>query len=62
MLNMYKSQLVQAMVQVLRHKWSLGGFWAPNVIKLAILMEKLDGQLAWVNWASLDVLLNIKKE
>ena len=30
MLNLCKSQLVQAMAQVLGHLWTSGGFWAPN--------------------------------
>ena len=38
MLNLHKSQLVQAAVQVLGHLWTLGGFWAPNVTKLAALI------------------------
>ena len=62
MLNLHKSQLVQAMSQVLRHLWTLGSFWAPNITKLTALMEKLDGELARFNWASLFGLLNFYRE
>ena len=62
MLNLHKSQLVQAMVQVLGHLWTLGGFWAPNVTKLASLKEKINGELAWFNWVSLYGLLNFYRE
>ena len=62
MLNLYKSQLVQAAVQVLGHLWTLGGFWAPNITKLTALMEKTDGELAQFNWASLYGLLNFYRE
>ena len=58
MLNLGKSQLVQAMVQVLGHLWTLGGFWAPNITKLTTLIEKSNGELAWFNWASLYSLLS----
>ena len=37
-------------------------FWAPNVTKLAALMEKMDGELARFNWASLYGLLNFYRE
>ena len=62
MLNLHKSQLVQAAAQVLRHLWTLGGFWAPNITKLTALMEKTDGELAQFNWASLYGLLNFYRE
>ena len=62
MLNLHKSQLVQATVQVLGHLWTSGSFWAPNVTKLAALMEKTDGELAWFNRASLYGLLNFYRE
>ena len=62
MLNLRKSQLVQAAVQVLGHLWTSGGFWAPNVTKLATLIEKMDGELAWANRASLYGLLNFYRE
>ena len=62
MLNLHKSQLVQAAAQVLGHLWTSGGFWAPNVTKLAALMEKMDGELARFNWASLYGLLNFYRE
>ena len=62
MLNLHKSQLVQATAQVLGHLWTLGGFWAPNVTKLAALIEKTDGELAWFNRASLYGLLNFYRE
>ena len=62
MLNLHKSQLVQAVVQVLWHLWTSGGFWAPNITKLTALIEKLDGELAWFNWASLYGLLNFYRE
>ena len=62
MLNLHKSQLVQAVAQVLGHLWTLGGFWAPNITKLTALMEKSDGELAQFNWASLYGLLNFYRE
>ena len=62
MLNMHKSQLVQARVQVFGHLWMLGSFWVPNITKLAALLEKTDGELAWFNWASLHRLLNFYRE
>ena len=62
MLNLCKSQLVQAAVQVLGHLWTSGGFWAPNVTKLAALIEKTDGELARFNRASLYGLLNFYRE
>ena len=62
MLNLQKSQLVQAAVQVLGHLWTSGGFWVPNVTKLAALIEKMDGELAWANRASLYGLLNFYRE
>ena len=62
MLNLHKSQLVQAMAQVLRHLWTLGGFWEPNITKLTALLEKLDGELAQVNQVSLHGLLNFYRE
>ena len=57
-----KSQLVQVAAQVLGHLWTLGGFWAPNVTKLTTLIEKMDGELAWANRASLYGLLNFYRE
>ena len=62
MLDLCKSQLVQAAAQVLGHLWTSGGFWVPNVTKLAALIEKMDGELAWVNRASLYGLLNFYRE
>ena len=62
MLNLRKSQLVQAAAQVLGYLWTSGGFWAPNVTKLAALIEKTDGKLAWANRASLYGLLNFYRE
>ena len=62
MLNLHKSQLLQAAVQVLGHLWTSGGFWAPNVTKLAALIEKMDGELARANRASLYGLLNFYRE
>ena len=62
MLNLQKSQLVQAAAQVLGHLWTSGGFWAPNVTKLATLIEKTDGELARANRASLYGLLNFYRE
>ena len=62
MLDLHKNQLVQAAVQVLGHLWTLGGFWVPNITKLTTLMEKLDGELAQFNWASLYGLLNFYRE
>ena len=62
MLNLRKSQLVQAVAQVLGHLWTSGGFWVPNVTKLATLIEKTDGELAWANRASFHGLLNFYRE
>ena len=62
MLNLRKSQLVQAAAQVLGHLWTLGGFWVPNVTKLAALMEKTDSELARANRASLYGLLSFYRE
>ena len=62
MLNLCKSQLVQAIAQVLRHLWTLGGFWAPNATKLTALIEKSDSELTQFNWASLYGLLNFYRE
>ena len=62
MLNLHRSQLVQAAAQVLGHLWTLGGFWVPNITKLAALIEKTDGELAWFNQASLYGLLNFYRE
>ena len=62
MLNLHKNQLVQAAAQVLGHLWTSGSFWAPNVTKLAALIEKMDGELARFNWASLYGLLNFYRE
>ena len=62
MLNLHKSQLVQATAQVLRHLCTSGSFWVPNITKLTALMEKLDGELPQFNWASLYGLLNFYRE
>ena len=62
MLNLCKSQLVQAAVQVLRHLWTSGSFWVPKLTKLATLIEKMDGELARFNRASLYGLLNFYRE
>ena len=62
MLNLHKNQLVQATAQVLRHLWTLGGFWVPNIFKLTALIDKSDGELAHFNWASLYGLLNFYRE
>ena len=62
MLILCKSQLVQAVVQVLRHLWTLGGLLVPNITKLAALLEKMDGELVQFNRASLYGLLNFYRE
>ena len=62
MLNLHKSQLVQAMAQLLGHLWTSSGFWAPNVTKLTTLLEKSDGKLAQVKQVSLYRLLNFYRE
>ena len=62
MLNLHKSQLVQATAQVPGHFWTSGGFWVPNITKLTDLIDKLNGELAWFNWASLYGLLNFYRE
>ena len=61
-LYLHKIQMVQAAAQVLRHLWTLCGFWGPNITKLTASMEKLNGELAWVNLASLYGLLNFYRE
>ena len=62
MLNLHKSQLVQVVAQVLGHLWTSGSFWAPNITKLAALIEKTDGELSQFNRASLYGLLNFYRE
>ena len=62
MLNLHKSQLVQAAAQVLGHLWTSGGFWAPNITKLTALMDKTEGELGWFNQASLYGLLSFYRE
>ena len=62
MLDLHRTQLVQAAVQVFGHPWTLDGFWAPNITKLIALMEKADSELAWVYWAYLYHLLNSCRE
>ena len=49
-------------MQVLGHLWTSGGFWVPNITKLATLIEKMDGELARANRASLYGLLNFYRE
>ena len=58
----FTSQLVQAAVQLLGHLWTSGGFWAPNVTKPSTLMEKSNGNLAWINWVPLYRLLSFYGE
>ena len=62
MLDLFKSQLVQATAQVCRHLWTSGSFWALYTTKLTALMEKSDGELARFNLASLYGLLNFYRE
>ena len=62
MLYLHKSQLVQAAVQVFRNLWTSGSFSVPHTTKLTALIEKLDGELAQFNWASLYGLLNFYRE
>ena len=62
MLNLYKIQVFQALVQVLGYLWTLGSFWAPNVTKLTSLLEKLNRRLAQFNWGSLYGLLSFYRE
>ena len=50
------------MAQVFGHLWTLGSFWVPNITKLTTLIEKSDGELAQINWASLYGLLNFYRE
>ena len=49
-------------MQVLGHLWTSGSFWAPNITKLTSLIEKLDGELAQLNRASLYRLLKFYRE
>ena len=63
MLNLHKSQLVQAAV----HRFSgifgpRAAFGHPTSPSSPSLMEKTDGKLAWFNWASLYGLLNFYRE
>ena len=44
MLNLNKSQLVQAAAQVLGHLWTSGRFWTSNVTKLTTLIEMSDDE------------------
>ena len=46
MIHLKKSHLVEDLAKVLRHFWSTGGFWAPNVEKLYALMAKTDEELS----------------
>ena len=62
MLNLRKSQLVQAVLQVHGYLWTSGSFWATNVTKLTALMEKMDSELARPNQVSLYGLLNFYRE
>ena len=62
MLNLHKSQLVQAAAWALGHLWTSGGFWVPNITKLTALMKKSDGELAQFNRASLYGILNFYRE
>ena len=62
MLNMKKSQLVDDTAKILGHRWSSGGFWAPETTKLEALDGKTDEQLAAMNRASLYGLLNFYRE
>ena len=61
-LNSHKNQLVQATVHVLGNFWTSGSFLVPNITKLTTLLEKLDGELAWINRTSLYGLLNFYRE
>ena len=49
-------------MQVLRHYYTSGSFWTPNITKITALLEKIDGDLAQVNWASLYRLLKFYRE
>ena len=40
----------------------MAGFWEANITKLTTLMRKIDGELVWVDWISLYVLLNFYRE
>ena len=62
MLNLHRSQLVQAAVQVLVHLWTLGSFWIPNITKLTTLLKKSDSELAQIDWVSLYRLLGFYRE
>ena len=61
-LNMYRSQLVQSILQVSQYQLTSSGFWVPNITKFGSLMEKMDCELARMNWASLYRLLNYYRE
>ena len=62
MLELHKSQLVQAAAQVLGNLWTSGSFWVLKITKLTALMEKPDSELAQFNRASLYGLLNFYRE
>ena len=61
-LNLHKSHLVQAVAQVLRHLWTLGSFWAPNITKLTALLDKSDSELPQINQVSFYGLFNFYRE
>ena len=46
MLSLHKSQFGQSAVQAIGHQWISIGFWAPNIIKLTILMQQINSKLA----------------
>ena len=62
MINLKKSHLVEDSAKVLGHYWPTGGFWAPNVKKLQVLIAKTDKELGRMLRPSLYGLLNFYRE
>ena len=62
MINLKKSHLVEDSAKVLRHYWSRGGFWAPNVEKLQALITKTNKELGRMLRLLLYRLLNFYQE
>ena len=57
-INLKKSHLVEDSAKVLRHYWSMGGLWAPNIDKLQALISKTDKELGRMLRVLLYGLLN----
>ena len=62
MINLKKSHLEEDSAKVLGHYWLTGGFWAPNVKKLQVLVAKTDKELGRMSRPSPYGLLNFYQE